>query len=221
MSHFILFFHIALVSGLTLLALRFGKEAISAWLGVLAVAMNLFVLKQITLFGLHVTASDALSVGYLLGLNLIQEFFGSKQARKAIWISLFIAAAFVLLTQIHLLYPPNTNDTTQLHFSTLFQPMPRLICASLFSFLVAQWIDLIAFSFFKEKFKGAFFPLRTLMTLFLSQICDTLLFTFLGLYGLVASLSDVIIFSLCIKAVVILCSTPFAVLSKKVMPSHV
>ena len=110
MNSIILVLHVTSVCVLTLFALRFGKELMIAWLSLLAVAMNLFVLKQITLFGLCVTSSDALAVGYLLGLNLIQEFFGGKTARKTVWISLFISASFVLLSQIHLAYTPNHYD---------------------------------------------------------------------------------------------------------------
>jgi uncharacterized integral membrane protein (TIGR00697 family) len=116
MNSVILALHVAIVCGLSLFALRFGKELLISWLSLLAVAMNLFVLKQITLFGLSVTSSDALGVGYLLGLNLIQEFFGRKTARQTVWISLFIASGFVLLSQIHLAYAPNRYDLAQSHF---------------------------------------------------------------------------------------------------------
>lgn len=217
MNHIILFLHVTTICVLTLAALRFGKEMMIAWLSLLVVAMNLFLLKQVTLFGLHVTSSDALGVGYLLGLNLIQEFFGKKEALKSVWISLFIACGFLLLSSIHLAYLPNNYDTTHVHFQSLLQPMPRIICASLFSFLVIQFIDLSFFGFLKVHFQGRFLTMRTTIALLLSQTIDTFLFSYLGLYGLVASVPHIICLSLAIKGIVILFSTPFIIFSKKVV----
>lgn len=220
MNPVVLCLHVTTISGLTLFALRFGKEFLIAWLCLLAVAMNLFVFKQVTLFGLSVTSSDALAVGYLLGLNLIQEFFGHPLARKCVWISLFISSGFVLLTQIHLLYTPNPYDLSQPHFLFLFKPMPRIILASLFSFVVVQLADIAFFGFLRKKTSGKFLTGRTVLALIVSQALDTVLFSYLGLYGLVASVGDVICLSLIVKAVVIVLSTPFVSLSKKVV-SHV
>ncbi len=219
MNALILILHVTTIAGLTLFALRFGKDLMIAWLSLLAVAMNLFVLKQITLFGLSVTSSDALAVGYLLGLNLIQEFFGRSAARRTVWISLFISSGFVLLTQIHLAYIPNQADWAHLHFSFLFTPMPRVILASLFSFLVIQLVDLAFFGFLRNKTGGKFLVGRTALALLLSQTLDTLLFSFCGLYGLVDNIGHIIVLSLAVKGIVIILSTPFVHFSKR-MVSH-
>lgn len=221
MNSVILVLHVTTVCGLSLFALRFGKELMIAWLALLAVAMNLFVLKQITLFGLSVTSSDALGVGYLLGLNLIQEFFGKKTARQTVWISLFISSGFVLLSQIHLAYMPNRYDLAHSHYFFLFSPMPRLIIASLFSFLVVQLVDLAFFGYLRKKTAGRYLASRTALALILSQTLDTLLFSFLGLYGLVENIGHIILFSLAVKGIVILFSTPFVYLSKRVVPHEV
>ena len=215
MNSIILCLHITIICGLTLFALRCGREFMIAWLCLLAIAMNLFVLKQINLFGLSVTSSDALAVGYLLGLNLIQEFFGQKSARKCVWISLFTSCGFVLLSQMHLLYLPNSYDLAHGHFVALLNPLPRIIFASLFSFLLVQFFDLTFFAFLRKKTAGRYLPARTAIALIFSQTLDTLLFSYLGLYGLVASLDHIIVLSLAVKGIVIFLSTPFVTLAKK------
>lgn len=217
----ILCLQVATISGIVLIALRLGKESLTAWLAILVVAMNLFVLKQITLFGLHVTSSDALAVGYLLGLNLIQEFFGRKLARNVIWLSFFASSGFVILSQMMLAYTPNAFDTAQPHFLFIFSPAPRLMVASLASFLLVQLVDLAFFQYLSEKTQGKYLTLRTASALILSQTLDTLIFSFLGLYGLVASLTHVIVMSLAIKGIVILMTAPFIALSKKIAKKHV
>ncbi len=221
MNSLILALHVTTICGLTLFALRFGKELMIAWLALLAVTMNLFVLKQITLFGLSVTSSDALGVGYLLGLNLIQEFFGRKTANRTVWISLFISISFVLLSQIQLAYAPNSHDLAHSHFTFLLNPMPRLMLASLFSFLVVQFFDLAFFGFLHKKTGGKYLTGRTTLALILSQTLDTLLFSFLGLYGLVQNIGHIILFSLVVKGIVILLSSPFIYFSKRVIPHEV
>ena len=217
MNSLILCLHVTLICSLTLGALRLGKEAMLAWLCLLAVAMNLFVLKQINLFGLNVTASDALGVGYLLGLNLTQEYFGRPYARRTIGITLFIACAFLILSQIHLLYVPNHFDMAQSHFVFLFRPMLRILAASLFSFLVVQCVDLSFFAFLRRQTGDQYLTMRTMAALLMAQTLDTLLFSFLGLYGDVASVTDIIFLSLGIKVIVIVLSAPFVTLSKKMV----
>ncbi|NGX54432.1 MAG: hypothetical protein KR126chlam2_00042 [Chlamydiae bacterium] len=209
-----LFLHVVTVSSLTLFALRIGREALVAWLALLIVAVNLFVLKQITLFGLSVTCSDALAVGYLLGLNLIQEFFGQKFARKTVWTTFFISISFLCLSLIHLAYHPNGFDTTHSHFLALFTPMPRIIFASLFTFLLVQFFNITLFSWLTSRTS---FAGRTLISLLASMVLDTLLFSFLGLYGIAANLLHVILFSLAVKSLAGLLSAPFVLLSKRVI----
>lgn len=218
MNTVILCLHVATICGITLGALRFGKEVMSAWLSLLCVVMNLFVLKQITLFGLSVTSSDAFGVGYLLGLNLMQEYYGKKEARQCIWISFFISCSFLVLSQFHLLYTPNQFDLAHPHFVFLLSPMPRIVLASLSSFLLIQLVDLTFFGFLRSE--GKHLVVSTLLALILSQTLDTVLFSFLGLYGIVASISHVIYLSLAIKGIVILLSLPFVSWSKKVL-AHV
>lgn len=216
----ILFLHIIAIGGFTLIALRIGKEAMIAWLSFLAIGANIFVLKQMTVLGLNVTCSDSLAVGMILGTNLMQEYFGKKTAQRTIWISFFITLAYLVLTQFHLSYRPNHFDTTQRHFEVLLSPLPRIITASLVTFLIVQLLDVLFFSFLRKKTSGRYLLPRVLLSLVLSQTFDTVLFSWLGLYGLADSIGSIIIFSLLIKILVIFISSPFIVFSKKIIGTH-
>lgn len=209
-NFFLLILHIAIVSSISLFTLRLCKEAVAMWLGLLAIAMNLFVLKQIPLLGLHVTASEALCVGYLLTLNLIQEFYGKKFARQMVKLTFFIMLFFVILSRIHLLYEGEPNHD-------LFSPLPRLYFASLVSFFTVQFFDISLFSFLRNKLSGRFLTIRTTVSLLLSQTLDTVLFTFIGLWGIVDNPGDVILFSLIIKSLIIFLNAPFVSISKRIV----
>lgn len=189
------------------LALKLGKEALISWITLQAIIANLFIVKQIDLLGLQVTATDAFAIGSLLSLNFLQEFFGPQISKKASWICFASLAFFALISQLHLLFQPSSSDTTQSAFQTILSPSLRVFTASMVVFFIVQQVDIRIFSFLKGKLTTASFALRSTLSLLLSQTLDTFLFSFVGLYGLVTSLCDIILVSLIIKWIVISCFT--------------
>lgn len=207
MNELIFFIQTLLIVFFALWALKIGSGALTAWVSIQALLANLFVLKQIDLFGLNVTASDAFAIGSLLGLNLLQEYDTKENAQKATWICFFFMLFFAVISQLHLLYRPSSFDHTQAAFLALLSPSPRLLMASMTVFFIVQQIDVRFFSFLKQRFPRWSFSVRSACTLVLSQFLDTFLFSFSGLYGLVASLFDIILVSFLIKLTVIFCFT--------------
>lgn len=186
-------------------ALKLGASALTAWVAIQALIANLFILKQITLFGFEVTASDAYAIGSLLGLNFLQEYFGKEEARRATWICFFFMIFFTVVSQLHLLYQASPADTSHAAFATILSPAPRLLIASMGVFFIVQQFDLRFFAFLKDQFPQASFGLRTALALVISQFLDTFLFSFAGLYGIVHSMADIIILSFAVKLAVIFC----------------
>jgi queuosine precursor transporter len=196
-------------------ALRFGKEGLIGFICVQVILVNLFVSKQITLFGYTATAADALAVGITLSLNILQEYYSRETALSAIWISFYCALFYAVLSLFHLAYIPAATDTTHSLYKTLLLPMPRIVIASLVTYLLIQYLDTQIYFMLKKKLEGHYFVLRNYGSLFFSQFLDTVLFTFLGLYGSSESLSnfstlfDIIKVSSIIKAVVIIVTVPY------------
>ena len=62
-----------------------------------------------------------------------------------------------------------------------------------------------------------YLPVRSFLSLVISQLADTTLFSFLALYGVVASVTDVIIVATVIKIVVAVCATPFTALARPIV----
>lgn len=217
MNSLLFLFHILIVSLLTLFFLRRGKVAMMMWASLLLLSANLFVIKQITLFGLSVTSSDALAVGYLFSLNLIQEFFGQSQARRTLWLSFAISLSFVFLSFFHLAYEPNPFDQTHIHFEALLKPVPRIMIASFASFLLVQLFDLRFFDYLRGKTEGRYLVVRMATSLVIVEMFDTLLFSFLALYGVVGSLFDVILFSFAIKTLSAFLIAPFSYFVRKTL----
>lgn len=209
--------HLGVLLLLILFTLRLGERALHAWLCVIAVSMNLFVTKQISLFGLDITATDALAVSYLLGFNLLQEFYGKETARSHLLISFLVSSGFVLLSLFHLAYEPNAFDLADPAFRLILSPLPRIIGASLLTFVVVQAFDIFFFGWLREKFEGKQLMMRLIVCLMFSQIIDTVLFSFLGLYGQVGNLFDIMVVSLGFKYIVIFFSAPIGAYAKTIM----
>ena len=212
------------VSTATLIALRLGKEYLMTLICVMVVMANLFVLKKITLFGMEATASDALAVGITLGLNLLQEYFKKATAVKAIWIGFFCAIFYAVMSFLHLAYIPAPDDISDPVYHAILDTIPRIVAASLISFLVAQFTDTQLYAFLKKALKGRFFVLRNYTSLAITQLLDTVLFSFLGLWGISKTFSsidtiiDIIMVSYMIKLAVIIIAVPYIKLVKTIIP---
>lgn len=210
------FFHILVVISFVFLALRLGKSALTALVALQGVFANLFVVKQITLFGFSVTCSDVFAIGAILSLNLLQEYFGKEAAKHAVKISFLSLLFFVVLSQVHLFYTPNQSDVTQVAFQTILTHSVRIVFASLATFFIVQQFDLRFFGWLKGKL-----PIRVATSLVCSQFLDTALFSILGLYGIVESVLDIMIVSFIIKCMIIFTSSPFVVFSKRFVRNEV
>lgn len=208
-------FHTLIIIISALLALKLGKSSLITFICLQSILSNLLVTKQITLFNLDVTSSDVFAVGALIGLNLLQEFFGREEAQKSILISFSALFFYMGMTQIHLLYVPNSFDTAHPAFHTIFALMPRLALSSLATYTIVQLIDLRLYGLLNRLCAGKYFVLRSTCSLLISQLLDTILFSYLALYGVMSSLMDVIIVAYLIKVIIIALSAPLLSFTKK------
>ncbi len=216
MNEIIFLTYILAIAGSLLIALKFGKEALVAIICAQTILANLLVTKQITLFGLTATASDALAIGSVLGLNLLQEYYGKEIAQKTIWISFFIMLFYTAITLLHIAYIPHVDDTASGHFAALLTPMPRLMLASIVTYLVSQNLDRYLYTVLKNNnYFNNYFILRNYVSTGIAQYVDTVLFSILGLWGIVTNIPDIILVSYVIKLAALILAAPFLALSKK------
>ena len=220
-SEFIFIIHTIFISISALGALALGKHALVAFVCVQCLLANLFVIKQTTLFGFEATCADAFTVGAVIGLNLLQEYFGKEITKKTIWINFFILLFYTIISQIHLLYTPSGADTTHPHFVALLGPLPRIMVASFSVYLFTQFLDYALYGSLKRIYKDRYLVFRNYTSIALCQFVDTVLFSFLGLYGIVHNVWDVIILSYSVKLGAIVLATPFVALSKYVFEKNI
>jgi uncharacterized integral membrane protein (TIGR00697 family) len=197
-------------------ALRLGRCALVTNTALQCVIANLFVTKQIMLFGLNVTCADVFIVGSGLSLSMLQEFFGEEEAKKAVSLSFFFLVCFLILSQFQMAYVPSQFDNMHSNFYSILSFMPRVTLASIVAYLTAQSVSILVFKFFKKIFDGKFLALRTGLTNLVSQFIDTVVFSFAALYGIAHSVTHIIFFSFLIKIAAIAIAIPFMQFAKKV-----
>ena len=143
--------------------------------------MNIFVLKQFNLFGLMLTGGNILYGSLFLITDLLSEHYGKKEAFRGIFIGFITSIFFVISLQFLLHFTPNSEDFAQESLEILFNLSPRILLASLISYLISQNIDIIIFDKIKRITNNKFLWLRNNLSTFISQAIDTLFFTFFGL----------------------------------------
>jgi len=116
------------------------------------------------------------------------------------------------MSQIQLWYTPTATDLADQHYYYLLNITPRLVIASITAYLISQYIDYKLYGLLKKHTQ--WLVLKNYGSLLVSQLIDTIIFSFIGLYGIVHSLTHIIIFSYVIKLVTIIIATPLISLIK-------
>ncbi len=144
------------------------------------VTCNLIANKFVTVdFGFKVFIVSAGILPYpitFLVTDLISELYGQKRANLVVF-SGFIASIFVLLFlwlggQFNAIPSSIVGDEI---YNAVFQNAWRLIAASMIAYLVAQFIDVRIFHFWKQLTDGKHLWLRNNGSTIASQLVDTTL----------------------------------------------
>lgn len=197
-----------------------GKEALACFVGLLFVMANIFVIKQIELFNWTVTSADIFIIGISFSINILQEFWGKNYAQKTVITSFALSLFYLVLAKCIIAYTPAVVDNAQPHLAFIMENTSRIVIASFISYLITQFIDIQIYGYLKEKTQGKYFTLRNYFSLCFSQFIDTILFSFLGLWGIVANITDIILLSFSIKLITIFCMSPFLLIAKKIVQKY-
>ena len=164
-----------------------------------------------------------LSVGILpypitfLVTDLISEIYGKKAANRVVVAGIFASFFSMGILLIAGLVPalPNSPIDDQT-FNQVFALSPIAVLASMMAYLLAQFIDIRIYHFWKNLTKGRHLWLRNNFSTFASQFVDT--FTVVGLlcaYGVLPwdAFVGLVISGVVFKILVALIDTPLLYLS--------
>lgn len=215
MNELLFFSHVVILLFFLMVSLKMGKTALIVFICMQTVLANLFVTKQMELFSFTVTCSDVYAVSAIFGLNILQEYFGKEIAKKTIYLSFVFLFLFMIVSKIHLLYVPSIVDTTHSSFNVILKNTPRIVIASLSVFFLVQSFDVNFYGFLKKKYKKNSFLIRIGTSSIISQLLDTVLFSFFGLYGIVDNIYDIMIVSFFVKFLTVISCGLFVFFTNK------
>ncbi len=195
-----------------------GKIGLYLWIPISVIIANIQVTKTVNLFGLEATLGNIVYATGFLVTDILSECFSKKESRKAIGIGFFALICLTLLMQMAVLFKPSPSDFVQDSMLTIFSFMPRLMIASLIAYFISNHHDIIAYEFWKKKFPSTkMIWLRNNASTFISQLIDSVIFTFIAFYGVFEMdvLYQIVLSTYILKWIVALLDTPFLYLAKK------
>lgn len=200
----------------------FKKVGLFIWVAIATIIANIEATKCVDMFGLSLTLGNVVYSTVFLATDILSEMYGGKEARRAVKIGFFSMIIFTILTQIDLLFIPNSQDLTNDAMHTIFGFMPRLCFASLITYIISNTLDTYLYEFIKKKFPDdKFLWLRNNGSTLISQLIDSVLFTIIGFAGIYSwkVVIDLSFVTYAIKFVVALLDTPFLYIAKRIYKS--
>ncbi|MCH9620754.1 MAG: queuosine precursor transporter [Chlamydiia bacterium] len=206
MNETIFLSHILAILGAVYLFSHFKQVGLNIIFVVQILFANLFILKQIPLFGLVVTTTDCYTIGSFLALNMIRECYGKEAANQTILLGLITMIFLPFMSLFLLSYAPSAeNLSMSTLYAQLLTPSYKIFFTSIICMVTFQKLDTIVFSRLRKtlSLSSAMF-----ISLMISQAFDTFCFTFIALPGLLNNLGHIFIFSYFMKIITICIMTP-------------
>ncbi|MCL1852510.1 MAG: queuosine precursor transporter [Peptococcaceae bacterium] len=212
---------LAVFGAILLSYVLFAEKGLIAWVILAAITANIEVLILIRAFSMEQTLGNIMFASTFLATDIISELHGKKQAKQAVNIGIFISLCFLLISQSWLQYRPSPDDQFYPFIQGVFTNTPRVLISSLAVYAIVQRFDVWLYHRlwqFTENSAGSTQPflwLRNSSTL-ISQLLNTILFTFLAFWGTYSlpTLISIIISTYVIYIVISLTDTPIVYLAR-------
>lgn len=208
---------VIIYGGVVLFYRLFGKKGLLAFNVLATLLANIEVLLLVRAFGIEMTLGNVLFASTFLITDVLSENHSRKDANRAVIISTLCSVFFVAISQMWLLYDLSPNDWAGRAFKTIFSSTPRIVFASLTVYLVSQLTDVWLYHKWWDWCRRRFGDNRSGLWIrnngstMISQLLNTLLYTFIAFYGTYTMQTLV---SICISTYIIyfmtsLLDTPF------------
>lgn len=206
----------------------FGKGGLLAFNVLATLLANIEVLMLVHAFGVEMTLGNVLFASTFLITDILSENHSRKDANRAVIISTACSIIFIALTQMWLLYTPSENDWASGAIHTIFKSTPRIVCASLGVYLISQLADVWLYhkwwAWSRKRFgdsrRGLW--IRNNGSTMISQLLNTILYTFFAFYGTYSfqTLVSIFLSSYIIYFFTSLLDTPFVYWCRKIHDKH-
>lgn len=160
--------------------------AITAFLVTLYLVANLMAVKIITIGSLSLFDAGTITFpfAYMLG-DVLAEVWGYRTAKKIIILTFICNAMLVVFTSIGIVLPyPDYMEELQRAYTMVYTYVPRIVVASLISFLLGELANAKVLVWMKERQKdGRNLWMRTIGSSCVGYLFDTVFFVIIAFAG--------------------------------------
>lgn len=195
----------------------FGKTGLFGLIVFNLILCNIQVLKTIELFGMTTTLGNILYASVFLSTDMLSEFYGKKEAKKAVYLGFVVLLMAVVYMQLALNFVPAADDFAQPHLEAIFGFLPRIALGSMAAYIVSQLNDVYIFHLLKDKMGERHLWLRNNASTLLSQFLDSSVFCLVALWGLFPFevWVEILFTTYLFKVIVAVMDTPFLYLARR------
>lgn len=162
----------------------FGSQGLMAWVAIGTIIANIQVLKTVDLFTISATLGNVMFASIYLATDILNDIYGRKVAKRAVWMGFMSTLVMIILMQISLSFDPSEADISQHALNTIFGLVPRIALASIVAYIIGQYVDVFIFSCIKRIFSSdKTFVIRAYGSTMLSSIIDTGIFVIIAFLG--------------------------------------
>lgn len=217
MNIFLGFINIIIIFSLVVLIEKlFKREGLYVWLSIATILANITVCKMIDVFNFTTSLGNVLFASTFLATDIMSEKYSKKDAKKGVYISIFSAITFIIVTQLTLLFIPSSDDIVNESMKSLFSISIRTISASMLMFFISNMLDIHIYNKLKEKYPNKLWFRNNVSTI-LCNCLENYFFNTLAFIGIfpISVIISIATTTTIIEIIIALCDTPFLYLSKK------
>lgn len=187
---------------------KYGYEMIIGVFAGLIVAAQILANKTVTVLEFTVPAGVIVySTSYLL-TDVLAEFHGKREAKKAVWSGFLASIILVLAIKIAIAWPSPAFWKGQAAFEQTLGSTWRIVVASLAAYVFSQNIDVHIFHRIRSWTGESKLYLRNILSTGTSQLVDSVIFVSIAFYG-VMPIIPLIIGQYIVKLAIAALDTPF------------
>ncbi|NLO71389.1 MAG: queuosine precursor transporter [Porphyromonadaceae bacterium] len=123
-------------------------------------------------------------ISYIVN-DIIAEVWGYRKARLIIWYGFLMNFLAIAVFRLSILVPGSENFTHQDAFSLVMGNTTRITIASFIAFLIGSFLNAYVMSRMKILQKGRNFSIRAIISTFIGEGADSLVFFTIAFYGVI------------------------------------
>lgn len=161
------------------LAKFFGQSGLYAYSAVAVIVANMQVLKltKYSFFDHEVALGTVVFATTFAVDNILIEYFGSKSARKSVYLSFAVYLFFVICMKIAIMHPEVCGSEScdlSRELSAVFSLGPALFASSILAYFAGQFCDIFVFSLLR-KIKKLY--IKSMVSMPVSAFADNAVFS--------------------------------------------